>query len=167
MDHVNHPPLEIERRFLVADPSVLADLPGRHLVQGYLSRDPGRTVRLRLETDGAGWERGWLTVKGPTRLENGACVRREWEVELPAAQVRAGLELCLPDLVEKTRHAVEHAGRRWDVDIFHGLCQGLILAEVELDHPGAPLILPPWVGAEVGADPRYANAVLSQSPRRG
>jgi len=160
-------PLEIERRFLVYDASFLAGRRGRLLVQGYVCRDPERTVRLRLETDEEGRERGWLTMKGATRLVEGACVRREWEVELPPTQVRAGLEICLPTLLEKTRHTVEHAGRRWDVDVFHGACQGLILAEVELARPDEAVDLPPWLGTEIGADPRYANAVLSLHPRQG
>lgn len=169
MKSTEHPepiPWEIERRFRVDDASFLRGRAGRRLVQGYLSRDPQRTVRLRLETDEDGRERGWLTVKGPTRREQGACVRREWEVELPPGDVRRGLDLCLPDLLEKTRHAVEHAGRLWVVDVFGGACAGLVLAEVELERPDLPLDLPPWLGAEIGADGRYSNSSLSRHPRR-
>ena len=166
MEHPEPIPWEIERRFLVPDASFLQGRTGRRLVQGYLARDPGRTVRLRLETDEEGRERGWLTVKGPTRLEKGACVRREWEVELPAAQVRAGLDLCLPHLLEKTRHHLEHAGRPWVVDVFGGACAGLVLAEIELEHPDLAVDLPPWLGAEISHDGRYSNASLSHQPRR-
>lgn len=154
-------PMEIERRFLVTDAGFLEGRAGRRQVQGYLSRDPERTVRLRVEVDEAGAERGWLTVKGPTRLECGACVRREWEVELPAGQARAGLSLCLPRLVEKTRVVVEHAGQHWTVDQFHGCLQGLVLAELELRRPDDPVHLPPWLGPEISDDPRWSNAALS------
>ncbi|MFA7331719.1 MAG: CYTH domain-containing protein [Candidatus Delongbacteria bacterium] len=155
---------EIERRFLVADPAALGDWPAQRLVQGYLSRDPGRTVRLRLSTDEQGCERGWLTVKGPTRLEAGACVRTEWEVELPPAEVRAGLALCLPSLLEKTRLRVEHAGHVWEVDVFQGANAGLVLAEIELEGPDESFATPPWLGEEISADPRYSNACLSDTP---
>lgn len=151
---------EIERRFLVADPAALGGWPGQQLMQGYLSRDPERTVRLRLSTDGQS-ERGWLTVKGPTRLEAGACVRTEWEVELPPAEVRAGLALCLPNLLEKTRLRVEYAGHTWDVDLFHGSLEGLALAELELESADTPFPAPPWLGEEISHDPRYSNAALS------
>lgn len=161
VEHGASVPREIERRFLVSDDAVLVGRAGRRLVQGYLSRDPERTVRLRLETDGAGRERGWLTVKGPTGLEDGACVRREWEVELPPAEVRRGLSLCLPHLLEKTRFEVRDAGRLWEVDRFHGRLAGLVLAEVELPRPDDPVDLPSWLGPEISADPRWSNAALS------
>jgi adenylate cyclase len=156
--------VEMERRFRVADPAALAGLAGRQLLQGYLSRSPERTVRLRLAVEADGREQGWLTVKGPTRLEAGTCVRTEWEVELPPAEVRAGLALCLPQVLEKTRLRVTHAGHDWDVDIFQGANAGLVLAEIELTRPDESFVPPPWLGPEISADSRYSNACLSETP---
>ena len=56
-------------------------------------------------------------------------------------------ELCDRPLIEKTRYEVEHAGRIWHVDEFAGENAGLVIAEIELDHPEAMPALPPWLGA--------------------
>ncbi|MBF1704512.1 MAG: adenylate cyclase, partial [Selenomonas sp.] len=85
--------VEIERKFTVrAD--FCPQSAGTEMAQGYLSRDPQRTVRVRL----AGG-RGYLTVKGETR----GMVRAEYEYEIPPTDARAMLALCDPPLVEKTR----------------------------------------------------------------
>lgn len=148
--------LEIERKFLVAGTGwqsavVAAD----ELCQGYLGTDPDRTVRVRL----AG-ERAWLTIKGRAR----GAARAEFEYAIPVADARELLELCVAPLVEKTRYRVPFAGRTWEVDVFAGANRGLALAEVELDAPGAVVALPPWLGAEVTDDHRYANANLAVRP---
>jgi adenylate cyclase len=149
--------LEIERKFLVTG-DAWRSAPGTLLRQGYLSSVPERTVRVRLE-DG----RGTLTVKG---LGAGA-VREEFEFEIPADDARALLDrLCERPILEKTRRRVAHAGRTWEVDEFHGENAGLVVAEVELESADAAVVLPPWAGAEVTADPRYANANLARAPFR-
>jgi adenylate cyclase len=47
------------------------------------------------------------------------------------------------------------AGATWHVDIYCGLLQGVILAEVELKDATQELIIPDWVGKEVTGDPSY------------
>ncbi|MDP2360869.1 MAG: CYTH domain-containing protein [bacterium] len=155
---------EIERRFLVADPAVVEGRRGTRLVQGYLCRGGERTVRLRLAVAPDGRERAWLTVKGPSRLVDGALVRPEWEVELPPAEAREGLALCPPHLVEKTRHRLDHAGRSWELDVFHGENEGLAIAEIELGAPGEEFDPPPWLGREISAEPGLGNAALAERP---
>lgn len=105
--------------------------------------------------------RGVLTVKGP---EEGL-VRREYEYEIPLADAREMLEmLCEKPLIVKDRYRVVHAGLVWEVDRFHGENCGLVIAEIELAHPGQHVPLPEWVGREVSGDPRYANASLVRYP---
>jgi CYTH domain-containing protein len=60
---------------------------------------------------------------------------------------------------------VMHEGMLWFVDEFCGDNAGLVLAEVELDHPAQPVRLPPWVGDEVTQDPRYRNSSLVDEPQ--
>jgi CYTH domain-containing protein len=48
--------------------------------------------------------------------------------------------------------------------VFEGENAGLVLAEVELEHSDEPVALPPWVGEEVTADPRYRNSALVAWP---
>ena len=148
---------EIERKFLVRDPSVLAGATGVRYQQGYLSTDPERTVRVRR----AGG-RAFLTIKG---LSSGA-TRAEFEYGIPVADAEELMALCAGPVIEKTRHRIEHAGRTWEVDVFEGDNDGLILAEVEIDSPEAQVEIPGWVGDEVTADPRYYNANLVSRPYR-
>jgi adenylate cyclase len=150
--------LEIERKFLVASDTWRDGSPGVRICQGYLTRDPARTVRVRL----AG-ERGFLTIKGASE----GISRQEFEYPIPAAEARALLELCLPPLLDKIRHERRHEGRLWEIDEFLGDNAGLVVAEIELDDAAAALARPAWLGREVSEDPRYFNARLAVAPWRG
>jgi adenylate cyclase len=142
---------EIERKFLVADPTVVEGRVGAAVRQGYLSRAKERTVRVRRADD-----RAWLTVKGA----NVGARRGEWEYEIPVADADELLRLCDGAVVEKTRYAIEAGGHTWEVDVFGGAHAGLVLAEVELDDEREAVELPAWLGAEVTGDPRYYNSNL-------
>lgn len=150
--------LEIERKFLVASDTWRDGPPGVRICQGYLTRDPARTVRVRL----AG-ERGFLTIKGASE----GISRQEFEYPIPAAEARALLELCLPPLLDKIRHERWHEGRLWEIDEFLGDNAGLVVAEIELDDAAAAFARPAWLGREVSDDPRYFNARLAVAPWRG
>ena len=52
----------------------------------------------------------------------------------------------------------------WEIDVFHGDNEGLIVAEVELEAVDQEVALPDWIGAEVSADPRYFNSSLVAHP---
>jgi adenylate cyclase len=149
---------EIERKFLVVDPSVVDGRTGTVIRQGYLSRVPERTVRIRRKGD-----RGVITIKGAS---SGAS-RSEWEYEIPAADADAMLEICEGATVDKVRYLIDVAGRMWEVDVFEGANAGLVMAEVELDREDAVVELPEWAGLEVTDDPRYYNASLSRHPMPG
>lgn len=73
-------------------------------------------------------------------------------------------ELCGEGVIDKTRYLVPHQGHTWEVDVFHGENQGLIVAELELDHEDQTFPLPPWLDDEVTGDPRYYNSALSKTP---
>ena len=147
--------LEIERRFIVGgDGWRAAATRTRRLNQGYLAREDGVTVRLRV-ADNA----GKLTIKGPGRL-----VRLEFEYAIPPADAEEMLAaLCDGRRIVKTRHDVPHGGLTWEVDVFEGTLAGLVLAEVELPDVAHVLDLPPWVGRDVTEDARYANAALASA----
>lgn len=148
--------LEIERKFLVTSDAwrTAADT-GVVLQQGYLCREPGRTVRVRLAGD-----RAWLTIKGVTV----GIARPEYEYSIPPADAAELLTLCEPVIIAKTRYRVPHAGHTWEVDVFAAENEGLVLAEVELDHEDAEVEPPSWVGEEVSAERRYHNSQLSRHP---
>jgi adenylate cyclase len=146
--------LEIERKFLLRG-DAWRQAEGVHICQGYLNRDPQRTVRVRIA--GA---RAWITIKGPSA----GATRAEFEYAIPMDDAKQLLGLCEPPLVEKYRHVVQYRGFAWEVDEFLGDNLGLVVAEIELESADQPLDLPDWVGAEVTDDPRYFNNNLSRHP---
>ncbi|MFT4177023.1 MAG: CYTH domain-containing protein [Luteolibacter sp.] len=149
--------IEIERKFLVKGESWQEGEPGVRFSQGYLASDPDRTVRVRL----AG-ERAWLTIKGRSE----GIRRAEFEYEIPVEEAAELLELCLPTVIDKTRYRREIGDFVWEIDVFHGENEGLVLAEVELPDEHTDFELPKWAGAEVSDDPRYFNSMLSRNPYR-
>jgi len=63
--------------------------------------------------------------------------------------------LCQDDTLEKQRFFVEGAEATWLVDVYGGLLQGVIIAEIELKQESQDLILPGWIGKGVTGDPFY------------
>ncbi len=148
-------PAEIERKFLVKSDDWRCGLPGVRMVQGYLCRDPNRTVRVRIAGDFA-----FMTVKGRTS----GFSRTEIEFPLGMNAAEEMLGLCFQPLIEKTRFRVPYGGLTWEVDEFHGANEGLIIAEVEIPSEDTVILTPGWVGAEVSSDLRYTNSQLSACP---
>jgi adenylate cyclase len=149
-------PLEIERKYLVRYDRWRTSGAGIRYRQGYLSTEPGRSVRVRV---GAGV--GVLTIKGLTV----GMARPEYEYSIPMDEAIEILDtLCLKPIIEKVRYTIEHAGLRWEVDVFEGENAGLVIAEVELAAANQRIILPDWVGEEVTDDPRYYNVSLLTNP---
>lgn len=147
---------ESERKFLIKKNEWPKPERGIAIRQGYLSSDKHHTVRIRV----AG-RRGLITIKGPVQDKG----RPEFEYEIPYADAGYLLDnLCRHPLIEKTRYLVRHGEFTWEVDVFEGENEGLIIAEVEVDDPAAKPDLPDWVGKEVTGDPRYYNASLTDHP---
>lgn len=146
---------EIERKFLVRDMSFKALAVRRaDMAQGYLSTDADATVRVRV----AG-EQAWITVKSRNR----DAVRDEWEYPVPVGDATDMIHTCCGTrIIEKTRYIVPAGnGLRWEVDVFHGRHEGLVVAEIELPSETASFDVPEFIGEEVTGDPRYYNSVLS------
>ncbi len=145
---------EIERKFLVLseDYKKLA-ITHIDICQGYICKQPGRTVRVRV----AG-EKAYLTIKTPAG--EGSFSRFEWEKEITLDDAKALMSICMPGMIEKTRWIVPAAekGLKWEVDEFHGRLAGLTLAEIELESESQVFTKAPFLGEEVTGDPRYYNA---------
>ena len=148
--------LEIERKFLV-HPSELGTLEdGQHIVQGFIPTVGHTAVRARLYGG-----RAWLTLKGRTE----GATRLEFEYEIPVDDAAAILEaFCVATQVEKTRYCRDYAGFTWEIDVFEGDNDGLIMAEIELRSEDQSFEIPPWVTKEVTGDPRYYNSNISRRP---
>lgn len=150
--------IEIERKFLVKDDSFKRDaFTESHIAQGYLSSVPERTVRVRIKGN-----KGFLTIKGISN-ESGLS-RFEWEKEIPVDEAKNLLLLCEKGVIDKTRFEVKLGNHVYEVDVFHGQNEGLIIAEIELDSETETFEKPNWIGNEVTSDKRYYNSYLSNTP---
>ena len=144
---------EIEKKFLVKGDFKEEAYKTVHIVQGYLSRVPERVVRIRIKDD-----KGFITIKG----KNVRATRFEWEKEIPVEEAKKLLELCEPGIIDKTRHLIKNTDgiHTWEVDVFHGANEGLIIAEIELEYENESFDRPSWLGNEVTGDIRYYNSTL-------
>jgi adenylate cyclase len=59
------------------------------------------------------------------------------------------------NVLDKIPHFVSYAGNTWQIDVYEGLLEGIVLAEIELTDADQKLTLPDWIGEEVPADPTY------------
>jgi CYTH domain-containing protein len=150
--------VEIERKFLVTSAIYRekAYLKTK-IVQGYLSKDQFRTVRVRIKG-----QEGYITVKGAG--DDSGMSRFEWEHCISVKDAEELLCLCFPGTIDKIRYNVKHGEHIIEVDEFSGVNQGLIVAEIELTHKDDFLELPEWIGEEVTGQQKYYNAQLSDFP---
>lgn len=149
-------PNEIERKFLLASDDWKSEVSRSVTIkQGYLNSLKERTVRIRISG-----EQAFLTIKGPVT----GVTRAEYEYEIPISDGLSMINLCEQPLIEKTRHYVEIDHHLWEIDVFTGVNEGLIVAEIELISEGEDFTRPSWLGQEVSDDARYYNSSLIQSP---
>ncbi len=146
---------EIERKFLVRGEAWKELGEGTLYRQGYLNSAKERVVRARTMGD-----RAALTVKGITV----GATRLEFEYDIPFDDATQLLELCEQPIIEKTRYKIPIGDLVWEVDEFHGVNEGLIVAECELESEDQEIAKPDWIGDEVTGDPRYFNSNLIANP---
>jgi adenylate cyclase len=149
--------VEIERKFLVDRTKwhLLIKPEGAVFRQGYMLREPSKTVRVRV-TD----SRGFITIKGKTT----GISRSEYEYEIPVNEGNELLSAFCDALINKIRYCISFAGKVWEVDVFSGDNDGLIIAEIELNDESEFFDLPDWIAEEVTGDERYYNSNLSIHP---
>jgi len=149
---------EIERKFLViSNEYQKMAISSTHIVQGFLNKDPERTVRIRIRADKA-----YLTVKGKSNVSG--TTRFEWEVEVAVEEAQQLLLLCEPSVIEKTRYVVPMGQHFFEVDEFGADNEGLVVAEIELNSEHETFERPSWLGAEVTGQIKYYNSQLSNKP---
>lgn len=148
--------MEIERKFLLTRlPDNLP--PGAAIRQGYLAVDGTVEVRVREIGDEA-----VLTIKAGHGEE-----RVEEEVPISPERFAALWPLTAGRRVSKTRHRLAFDPHVVEVDVYDAPLAGLLVAEVEFASSQASreFAPPPWLGAEVTGDRRYANASLAVAQR--
>ena len=134
-------PFEIERKFLVRSdawrPLAAEHI---HIRQAYLATDGKASVRIRIKDKGA-----TLTIKVARAGSSPFGAR----IPDPVLEAEAAIALRRGIVVEKVRYLVPHAGAAWEVDVFAGENEGLILAEIELRGEHQRIEVPAWAGPEV------------------
>ena len=148
---------EIERKFLLRDDGWQAKADdGEFIRQGYLAGSEKSSIRVRVTDDKAN-----LNIKSAT-LD---VTRQEYEYDIPLAEANELLNtLCEGPLIEKIRYHVRHGNHLWEVDVFSGDNEGLVVAEIELASAEEAFEKPDWLGEEVSNDKRYYNVCLVKHP---
>ena len=146
---------ETERKFLVKGEFRHLAVDVKQIAQQYLTKDPEKTIRIRISDDSA-----FLTVKG--RPEAGRIGRDEWEFQIPVADAAEMMKLCMPGKIVKTRYLIPSGSHTFEVDVFHDRNEGLIVAEIELASEDEAFIIPDWLGEEVTFNPAYYNSNLAR-----
>lgn len=148
---------EIERKFLLMSDAWRDEVASScRYVQGYLSSSEKASIRIR--TSG---EKAYLNFKSATL----GISRSEYEYEIPLADAEEMLaSFSEGPLIEKVRYFVKRGNHTWEIDVFEGANEGLVVAEIELQDENEPFEKPTWVGDEVSDDPRYYNVCLVTHP---
>lgn len=144
--------LEIERKYL------LETMDWKHefiqsvtnIKQAYLFEDEDKSVRIRVRSDEA-----YLTIK----MGKGV-TRNEFEYSIPVSDAEEMIEKAELLCLEKDRYVIHYGGKDWEIDVFKGKYEGLVLAEIELANENDEIALPSWIGEEVTNDPTYLNVNL-------
>ncbi len=148
---------EIEHKFLICNDSWRSQVhKSIKYKQGYMVSDHKRSVRIRI-SDNMAWINFKSAVVGTSR--------NEFEYEIPLQDgIDMLKQLCQQPILEKTRYFVHHEQHLWEIDVFEGDNQGLIVAEIELNDINESFAIPDWAGQEVTHDLRYYNNSLCTTP---
>ena len=148
---------EIERKFLILNQDWQEHTSSElHIVQAYLATNEFSSTRIRIQDDKAN-----INIKSATL----GISRTEFEYAIPVIDAQLIIdELCVKPVIEKTRYMVKHIQHTWEIDVFSGDNEGLIVAEIELSSPDEAFQKPSWLGEEVSHDKRYYNVCLVNFP---
>lgn len=149
--------LEIERKFLVVAEkwNALEKPQGSYLKQSYISTDPEKTIRIRIIGSEA-----LIGIKGKMK----GISRSEYEYKIPMQDAIDMMAEFGEKSIEKTRYLIPYEGKTWEVDVFAGENDGLIIAEIELESENEAFNKPAWLDKEVTTDSRYLNVLLQEKP---
>ncbi|WP_019832048.1 hypothetical protein [Sphingomonas sp. PR090111-T3T-6A] len=114
-------------------------------------------MHVKRTDDGA-----YITVKRP----RAGIIHAEFEYEIPVNDA-AECWLFSAALVEKTLFCIRHPDVVWEIDVFGGNADGIVIAEVELASDDQCVTPPEWIGREVSHDPRYCNPMSLRRPLSG
>jgi len=146
--------LEIERKYLLKSlPPQLKGLRGTPVLQGYISTNESREVRLRRHGN-----EYYITVK-----DGGGLSRHEIEIAITRRQFDALWPATAGRRLEKTRYVLGYAGHTLELDEYAGDLSPLCVAEVEFESVAASRNFkkPAFFGREVTDEAEFRNASLA------
>lgn len=151
-------PVEIERKFLVKTNAWRDHVThSERLRDGLLAREDDLKVRVRCYGD-----RTTLCVKSGRQ----GLTREEFEYDIPPDHAGALFALCTGRILEKTRYYVDGVSGVWEIDVYHDILDGIVLAEIELPSETTLVQLPDWIGEEITGDPRYSKTAMLEARGR-
>ena len=144
--------LEIERKYLLKTMDWKGESiqSATNIKQAYLFEDQDKSLRIRVRS-----EEAFLTIKMGQGL-----TRNEYEYAISVEDAEEMIAKANLPCLEKTRYVILHKNNFWEIDVFHGKHNGLILAEIELSSVDEEVELPTWIGEEVTENPAYLNVQL-------
>lgn len=145
---------EIERKFLVQGDAWRGAVESSALiVQFYLAISSERSIRIRIKDS--------RTARLTLKFGSDTRIRDEFEYPVPLEEAREMMQFAIGTLIRKTRHNVRYQGYLYEIDVFNGDLDGLVVAELETADTVEDGRLPEWLGREVTGEIRYSNASLA------
>ena len=119
---------------------------------GLVASTNGQKVRVRISDSAA-------TIVLKSRKSG--LSRFEFEYPIPLADAQEIMRtMCTAHILDKARYFVADRGATWSVDVYGGLLEGIVIAEIEFARPDQHVDLPGWVDREITEDPRYRKINL-------
>jgi adenylate cyclase len=149
--------IEIERKFLVKTMPDLSQFQQAYILQGYITNSNDSVeVRLRQRD-----EQYFITVKSGSGM-----VRNEYETSIEQQQFETLWPATKGKRIEKHRWTGQINSQTYELDIFMGELESLVLVEVEFASTQQADDFQPaeWFGREVTQDKNYKNKALAMNP---
>lgn len=148
---------EIERKFLLKTDGWRKQISKTlNIKQAYFCNTDKTSLRIRVSD-----KQAFISAKTMTRDIR----RHEFEYEIPHADGEFMIQhMCMGSAIIKQRYLVNMHPHVWEIDEFFGDNEGLVVAEIELQHEAENFTKPDWVGEEVSNQDRYFNMALVENP---
>tara|TARA_B100000900_G_scaffold408210_1_gene422117 strand:- start:625 stop:1086 length:462 start_codon:yes stop_codon:yes gene_type:complete len=147
--------IEIERKFLVNESKLILPRNKKTIKQAYLFSNSGQAFRVRIIDN-----ESFITYKHRKSKINSY----EFEYSIPIDDAEKLIQLSNNYTIHKDRYYKPIGNHIWEIDVFYGENEGLVLAEIELDSESEQIDLPDWIDREISTEKKYFNFNLSKDP---
>lgn len=152
--------LEIERKFLIDLTKIdqLEKYDSVDIQQGYLLKGNNGSARVRIEKYYKSGKYSYTDAY--VMIKQKVSSHTNKELTFPISEKEAQILLannCQMPTISKTRYLIYSENRKWEIDVFHGHKQGLVLAELEVKDINENIIIPNWIKEEVTGQSEYYN----------